>query len=158
LGQLTAGLPSISSLVCSLFSLLSFVFPFEGLWPSLSFCLPCHHSIRLTNQVLQLLIKQHIQPLQQYPFVTAHVRCWADLFLLAQLREFLRRALEAQALRNRAQTQRGKNLAGNFEADRLTPLQVFSCLRKGKTIASNGIDVHAGATICGRLRILRTTT
>jgi len=101
-----------------------------------------YHLIGLSNQILQFIFTEHIQSLQQNPFVAAHIRRWTNPFQFAQLGKIFGRALEAQALRNRAQAQSDKNLCGHFEAKSLAPLQVFPCLRKGETIVSNRINVH----------------
>src|SRR5579863_5917840 len=80
-GAVNDQLSRISSVVGSLFSSLLLRFHFRAFGLRFRSALPCHHLIRLTYQVLQFIIKQHIQSLQQNPFVATHIGRWADPFL-----------------------------------------------------------------------------
>src|ERR1700751_439069 len=102
-----------------------------------------NHVVRLTNQVLQFEIANRIQTLEQDPLVAADVGSGTNVFPLDQLRKDFRAALEAKA--EMVQPERDKDLAGNFEAEFISPLQLFGRIGERQTVRTDGVDVHERA-------------
>jgi hypothetical protein len=101
-----------------------------------------HHHVGLADQVFQLLLMQDIQTLQHHPLLAAYIGHGCDSFQLKHSANASPEVLKANSLRHRVQAQRDKDLPAHFETESFAPLQVLFRIRKGKTVAAYGFNVH----------------
>src|SRR5581483_484273 len=100
--------------------------------------------IRLPDEIFELVGANGIETLDCYPVKLPHVVARGmDALALHQFGINFGRALESEAsLAGDFQAGNNEHLAGNFEQQGLSPLQLLARLGKGQAVCADGVEVH----------------
>lgn len=115
--------------------------PLAGFGGCLLFWRLCrHHRVRLPNQLLQLVPRRGIDPIEHDPLVTSDIRRRTNILTFNQLGKNLWRALEAEP--RVIQAHDCENLSANLETKIVTPLQILGCMRKCQAKFADCVCIH----------------